>query len=159
MASKRQAIMDAIKARFQAISIGGGYATNVGANATPWKLDEGDDNEYPFLSFKDPDETVTNLTTGGTGRGTDQYTLKVECMGGVEILTDASTPDQVATVARQILQDLVQAVGQDQTWGIPYAYSVLKATSVNLEMENKVIAWAFMEFQVIYQTGRWNYTA
>ena len=155
--SKRETIAAAALARMKAITTAGGYQTNV-LGASIWKLQETQDQEYPFIWIKDGSEEAEYLTMGGNGRGTDQMTLEVEFMGGVRPGATPGTTEQAATAARTLLTDMIKAVGVDQTWGVTNARTEIKETGIDVESKNRLTGVAYLKISVIYSINRFDYT-
>jgi hypothetical protein len=152
VASSRGLIVAAMKSRFQGINTGEGYITDMGNNVFLWKQSDFSPEEYPAVSIKDGDEEVAAHTIRYS-----KWTLTVELLGAVQSPTDGAKPEDVAELGRQMIEDLVKAIYVDETWGVVNTQTYVKNTGIQVDQENKALAWCYLKLHVIYLTLRTTY--
>lgn len=112
MPGKRQQIVNAIKARLAGITTANGYQTDIGLKQTEWnpgpKGADPEADELPGHDIRDEVEAaeVTNKNSGTFDRALE-----------IVVIAELKEAGPGATLARQALEDLIQAVGIDPTWG------------------------------------------
>lgn len=143
--SQKQQIFDSINARLETILRANGYNSDVGAHVFPWKLTPVDDqNQLPAIRFRD----VTALRTSHIGKATihrAQYELEA-------LARSDSTADEI----RDILRDVVRALGVDVTLGGLAADIELSEDNFMIDVASRVIASGQMTATVTYRAGEYD---
>jgi hypothetical protein len=145
--SKRQQIIDKIDTRLKTILKTNGYLTDAGAHVYDWLMRPISPDVFPALVYRDPIENDEAATTGTIGYHRHQLTCEIE------VLSSGSTAlDNV----RQILADIVTAIGTDTKWGGLAQSTNPGATRIDVDQESKAIAGALITFTITYLTKAWN---
>lgn len=141
--SKRQQIVNAIKARLEGISTGASYETNLGASVHEWRDTALQESECPGAIFRDtvdPEELTF---------GEHVHTLALE----VELFAlGADAP----TTLRKMIADVVKAFGTDRKLGGLAQDMMHRADLLATERESRRLAGAVVRFDVIYTTGQFD---
>ncbi len=103
--TKRQQIVDAVKARLQTILTAGGYRTDAGGNVSEWRASDWGQNEDPGLILRDEDWDSSAI---GPGYQDHDLHLSVECV---------AVGTGTAATVRQMAADVLQAAAVDDTFG------------------------------------------
>lgn len=117
--SKRQRIIDAVKARMQTVLIANGYATDIGQKVFDWRVDfqgEEADADLPCISVCDM------VAEAAPRNGPDPQSTT--WLMPIQLRVYAKRGD-TPSVMRSYLKDLQRAVRQDDRW---------KSASVGLAM-------------------------
>lgn len=150
--SQRQKLVDAVKARFQAILTSGGYETDLGSNVFVWRdlIDVPlDPSELPACSVWDVKDTTDQKITS-----IHENTLDFEVH--VVFSNDTTT----AVKVRKGIADVRKAIGVDRQW--TYQSVRLARDTVNtsdqimVNQAGKVIGAAKINFSIIYRTTGWD---
>ncbi len=145
MSSTRQQIVDAVKARFVAITTGNGYDANV-QKLAEWQLTPFEAADLTAITISDPTEE-TLISDKNSGSYTRQLTIVADA-----VLTEA---DATAARARTLLADLVKAVGVDPTWSGLARYSLPVRAEVKVDEAGQRIGGVRLEFIVEYSRKPW----
>jgi hypothetical protein len=133
----RQSIMSAVEIRM------GGIAT-FGSNVYIWRKSDLPLDQLPLLNIMD---SVDSMPSDGIGNRRD-HDLSVD----LEAYFSGSTS---AAAARQIIADIVAAIGTDKTWG-GLAYDTLIDTAeIRLEEMGKVLSAAQVNITIRYRSELW----
>ena len=104
--TRRQEIVDAIKAGLSSIRTGNGYGTDLGLHVFEWKVTAFADAELPGVAFRDTEQAVAELTGGMRN-----VSLTVEFILG------AAAGAATASIVRQGIGDVVRCIDSDPAWG------------------------------------------
>lgn len=141
----RQQIMDAIDTRLQTILIANGYKTNAGQKVFPWKEYGLGSTKLPALTFRDVDDDPDQETIGNVD---NILTVEVQAL-----TTQSATSDEVA---REMLADVIVAVGADETWGDLAEFTLLPSSPMAVEQLEKKIFGAQIILVIEYRTARFD---
>jgi hypothetical protein len=145
MANVRQSIVDALQARLQTITTDNGYSTTI-ANVDVWKTVAYEQHNLPSIEIRDVDAV---LSQEGISSGRIDHQLPFE-------LAVSFVGDESPESARDIIADILRAIGTDETFG-ELAYKTepngvgLYANSLNTEL-----AQGQVEITVYYRTSAWD---
>jgi len=131
--SIRQQILDNVDTRFKAV-------TAFGDNVFQWRTTELSQDELPALCYRDIAEESQNSNFGYH----DSW-LTIECIISVADSTSAET-------ARNLIADILTAIGSDQTWG---GLAILTEPSSNemiLKEDSNIIAGIQIIFKIQFRT-------
>jgi hypothetical protein len=146
VSSKRQRIVDAVKARFAAISVAGGYLTELGGKQTEWHPAAKGPDDRPGHDVRDlAEETVVEDRNKGL------YERKLL----VQVVAEVAESDATAANARAALADMIRAVGVDPTWGGLARYSLPVEDEVTVDEEAQRVGGARLVFEVVYSRKPW----
>lgn len=150
--SKRQQIVDAVKARFAQIATaneyapGRNYQTDVGLKQTEWHPAAKGPEDRPGHDVRDlPEETVVDDRNRGL------YERKLL----VQVVAEIAEADATAANARKALADMIHAVGVDPTWGGLAKYSIPVDDEVTVDQEAQRVGGARLVFEVVYSRKPW----
>lgn len=148
--SKRQQIVDAVKARFAGISAAGGYQTDVGLKQTEHhptaKSSDPADEELPAHDVRDEaEETVVADRNSGTYERKLRFTVVAELLEA----------DATAANARKALADMIRAVGVDPRWGGLARHTLPVDDEVTVDEEGQRVGAARLTFDVVYGRKPW----
>ena len=148
--SKRQQIVDAVKARFALISVANGYLTDIGLKQTEHhptaKSADPADEELPAHDVRDEaEETQVSDRNSGT------YERRLRVTAVAELLE----ADATAANARKALADMIAAVGVDPKWGGLARYSIPVDDEVTVDEEGQRVGAARLTFEVVYNRKPW----
>ncbi|MDD5774365.1 MAG: hypothetical protein PHS64_00305 [Candidatus Omnitrophica bacterium] len=148
--SKRQQIVDKIKARFGAILQENGYATDIGKNVYFWRTVALGQNNLPAIICRD-----RLRTDWGTIGAWDRYLdVEIEMYLKPDISGDFDGADYVM---RQVLADLETAVGSDVKWDdLAEDTHVIENPEIDIAARDNVYVAALARMTVEYQTLPWN---
>lgn len=141
--SLRQRIVDAFLTRLRTIRTMNGYQTEVGASVHEWRVTGFELDELPALNLRDT-EDVAALSVAE-----DVHALKIEVEAYVAGTTAPAT-------LRQILADLIQAIGTDPTFGGLAQDTNVTAEAIDVRQEEKRIAAVQVSFEVQFTTAHLN---
>ena len=141
--TKRQEIVDAIKARLATIRTGNGYGTDLGLHVFEWKVTAFGDGELPGVAFRDTEQTVVELTGGYRN-----VSLTVEFILG------AASGAATASIVRQAIADLVRCVDTDPTWGGLAWDTAIQSDEMFMDHDGKLTGLAKVTVAVKYQVQR-----
>lgn len=150
MSSKRQQILDAVKARFAGIKVADGYQTDIGLKQTEHhptaKSADPADGELPAHDVRDEaEETVVPDRNKGSYERKLRFTVVAELLE-----TDAT-----AANARKALADMIKAVGVDPSWGGLARHTVPVEDEVQVDEEGQRVGAARLTFEVVYGRKPW----
>jgi len=145
---KLQQVMDALGTRLKTITQTNGYNYNLGKSVFEGRLSPYNESELPALDFRElgalPDSDIVEDTIG-----LQTHEIDVE----VEIITAAGKT--TATVLRKMVQDVVNAIGTDDTFGDLVEYAGYGGFDVTLDQSKKIIGGATVKFSLTYKTAQW----
>lgn len=143
MSSKRQQIIDAIKTRFQGITVAAGYNFNLGSNVYEWRTSALPAANMPALLIADISSTRNDSGVIGKFR----YTLNIEA--------DIVAQDTPANT-RKMIADVLKAIGVGETWGgLAQTTEQPESDEMQFEQNEKTIAGARIKFSIIYDALQW----
>lgn len=141
----RQRIMDTIETRMGTILVSNGFKTNVGQNVFPWSELGINNTKLPALIIRDvdddPDQEVIRIVD-------NILTVQV-----IALTTKSATSEQEV---REIIADVIKAVGVDETWGDLAEFTLLPPAGMEaLQLEKKLFG-SQIDLVVEYTTGRFD---
>jgi hypothetical protein len=146
VSSKRQQIVDAVKARMLLIRTAGGYATDIGADQTEWNVTGKAPNELPSHEVRDEiEEAVVDKPNSGL------YERRLELTVIAALVEDGAG----ATKARLALADIIKAVGTDTTWGGLAKFTLPLQEQISVAEEGQRISTVIVTFVVVYFRKPW----
>lgn len=166
--SLRQTIAEAVATRFAAISAAEGYTNTLSADKVwPWRQGEIEDKDVPGIAFADTNENLEPFSVGlgASAAGKYEATLSFECQGFVKGSGASKTPPQIAELARQLLADMIKAIGDTsngrtgQSWGVANAWTNLKDTAIQVDPGNRFTGSCLLKFEVRYLFNRFDYSS
>ncbi|GAB4245683.1 MAG: hypothetical protein OHK0028_23630 [Deltaproteobacteria bacterium] len=143
MADKRQAIVDAVRARLAGIRTANGYNTDVGLHVFEWKVTAFADSDLPGVAFRDTDSKIRELTGG-----------MQEVSLPVEIIVGAASGASTMQVLRAAIDDILSAINSDFTWGGLAWETSIDTIETLAEHEGKLIGLAKIVATVKYEQPR-----
>lgn len=161
---KRQVIVDAIAARFPAVVTEGSdyFNTLTAANVFVWRQGPVQAHEFPCIGIRDSVEPVEPLSMGGNALGKVRARLTVEIAAGIETTSeDGVTTEAISTKARQLLADMIKAIGAGagQSWGVDNCWTIIQSTDIGVDEGEKNVAWAYLKLEIQYPYNRFDYSA
>lgn len=141
--TKRQEIVDAIKARLQTIQVANGYDTDLGRHVFEWKVTAFADTELPGVAFRDTEQTVAELTGGFRN-----VSLTVEFILG------AASGAGTSSIVRQAIADVVRCIDSDPTWGGLAWDTAIQSDEMFMDHDGKLTGLAKVTAVVKYQIQR-----
>lgn len=102
----RDQIMLAVENRLRDILQINGYNTNLGSNVFPWELADIPDTSRPAVTCRDVSREIIQHVASHMHK----LTIELEMF---PLSTDAAPADSI----RLFIQDVVNAIGTDTTWG------------------------------------------
>lgn len=141
--TRRQEIVNAIRARLATIRTGDGYGTDLGSHVFEWKVTAFADTELPGICFRDTEQTVAELTGGFRN-----VSLTVEFILG------AASGVTTASIVRQGIGDVVKAIDSDPTWGGLSWDTAIQSDEMFMDHDGKLTGLAKVTAVVKYQTMR-----
>ena len=145
MSSVRQQIVDAIEARFKTI-VTPTYATQIGTKVYPWRKTPVQVAETPCICFWD---SSAEVSFDGIAIGRRQHILQVEAVCFVSTKTTVSQ-------ARAIIEDMIAALGTDDTFGGLADRSELTSHEIGMEVDGDICGAGKITFTVQYTTTLWH---
>lgn len=143
--TRRQQIVDAFEQRLRGIFVSSGYRTDLGANVEGWRSRPLADGEIFAVVWRD---TAAPKRREGVEIGRHEHELSLE----VEILVADGTPD---ATAREMLADVVQAVGADPRFGGLARWTKLEEDELIVHHEGVRLAAVRLRFAISYRTALW----
>lgn len=138
--SRRQQIIDKIKALLATITVANGFNTDVGSNVFEWKSISFQDTEIPGINIRDPNEEVE------TRGGNHFYTLTIE----IEAKVSASA---TTNEAREVLADIQTLMGRNQNLdNLAHHVKPVQNELLDFEKVNKKFGTVLLRFEVEYAT-------
>ena len=141
----RQRIMDTIAVRLQSILVSNGYKTNAGQKVFAWREFGLGSTKLPALTYRDVDDDPDQETIGNVD---NILTVEVQAL-----TTQSATSDEQV---REMLADVIVAVGADETWGDLAEFTLLPSSPMAVEQLEKKIFGAQIILVIEYQTARFN---
>jgi hypothetical protein len=142
--SIRQQIITALDTRLKLIKTTGGYKTNAGNNVFDWLDRDLADTELDAIIYRDrTDDIQHNLI--------DVYTHKVR----VEIEAKAKSAATTASQIRKIMDDILKAIGVDDTWGGLAQDTNPLSTEIDIQKSDKIAGEAKINIEIEYDASKW----
>jgi hypothetical protein len=143
----RQQIVEAVVTRFQTITTGNGYETNIGNNVKRWRAASNSPFAAGDLNVLNIKDTQATPNSDDTPMGVTEYEL--------EIHAEAATRD--ATIAtdetcRKMLADLIKACGTDRRWSDLAWDTRLETSSLDVQQVGDIIGGCQLAFIIIFRT-------
>lgn len=140
LSSRRQRIVDQIKALLATVTISNGFKTDIGLNAFEWRSTDFQDTELPGIDVRDPSEDVE------ARGGRHFYTLVIEIEAKV---SSSNTTDQ----AREVLADIQTLMGRNQNLdGLAHLVRPVQNELLDFEKLNNKFGSVIMRLEVQYAT-------
>ena len=150
MPGKRQQIVDKVKERFALIRVANGYQTDIGLKQTEWNPGpKGADPEADELPGHDIRDEVERTVIQNKNSGVYERQLEVT------VIAEVREEGPGATLARRALEDMIKAVGVDQTWGGLARRTVPIEDDINVDELGQQIGAARIKFTVEYSRRPW----
>lgn len=146
MGNTRATIISAIKTRMQSILTTGGYQTNLGSHVYVWRTVPIVQDETPALVIRDTIDEVIDLTEGSGYSMPSQHQLRVE----LEVVVSDTTAT-IGTV-RDCYEDVMQAIGTDETWSNNALRTVELSNEMVTDQERDTIGGIIINLRVDYRT-------
>lgn len=143
--TKRQQIMDAVKARMETISIGNNYSSNLGERIFVWRLSNLADTELPAIVIRDVSNSAVENATIGMFRWALGIELQIICSDG------STTADQL----RAMIQDVYTAIGTDTVWSALANLTTQPSDEMQIVQEDRIIGGATIRFNIEYDSALW----
>lgn len=147
----RQKLVDEIKSRFETITTGNGYETNLGNSVKVWRDMEAapfPEGELDILNIKD---VRTESSRDGEPMGTTGHELTVHA--------EAATKDNSLArdkKCRKFLADMVKAIGTDRKWNDgtdDLAWDTrIDSTALDVKQGGEIFGGCQLVFIVKYRT-------
>jgi hypothetical protein len=152
VSSRRQKIVDEIKARFALITTAHGYQTSLGNSVHEWRTEAFEASQLPALIIRD-ELQETPLPDKNTGCWLRRLNVTVD-------LVVAEAAEQ-AENARKALADVVKAIGTDPLWKDEDGKELAERTvpgneRIMTDKEGNWIGGARLEFVIEYFTAPWS---
>lgn len=147
----RQQIVNAIKLRFEGITIANGYNTDIGKTVDEWIAYDPEDVDLDLerISVRDaicrktePDEIDDNTA----GRHYKLLTVYVFVMNG-----GTTTPE----ILRMKIEDVLKAIGEDETWGGIAIGTELEGDETGISQKRRKLGETRITIMVRYSVPRW----
>lgn len=150
MPGKRQQILDKVKERFALITVANGYQTDIGLKQTEWhpgpKSANPDDDELPGHDIRDEDEeTIIEKKNSGV------YDRQLE----ITVIAEQREADATATLSRLALEDMIRAVGKDQTWDGLARRTLPLNDGISVDELGQQVGAALLRFRIEYSRPPW----
>ena len=150
--SIRKRIMTAFDTRLRTIRVVNGYATNAGANVYDWLTTNLAVSSLPAITYKDPVVSGGEVVTiAGPVDSQREFEMDVEC-------TLISNGAGIRAVIRDMIADLIRAIGVDPTWGGLALSTDLSGDDTEIEQHEETIGSCTVKTRVIYRTKMWDTT-
>lgn len=141
--TRRQEIVDAIKARLSSIRTANGYDTDLGLHVFEWKVTAFADSELPGVCFRDTEQLVAELTGGMRN-----ISLTVEFILG------AAAGAATASIVRQGIGDVVRCIDSDPTWGGLAWDTAIQSDEMFMDHDGRLTGLAKVTAAIKYQVQR-----
>jgi len=151
--SKRQQIVEAVKARLATIRTtneyadGKNYKTDIGKKLTEWNPGPKDEDELPGIDIRDELER----TVIGESKNSGVYERQLE----ITVIAEVKEPNPTAEVARNALEDLIHAVGVDPQWGGLARRTLPDEDEITVDSLGQRVGAARLKFKVEYSRKPW----
>ena len=140
MATIRGTIMGLVDTALKAILITGGYSTNLGAKIYEWRPIPLGDDVGPAATYKD------TLTRKPISQNYFENTISLE------VVVYGNTVNTV----RDMVGDVIKAVGLNQTWGGNAKHSIFVSEDTGVAQKDKLIAVSHLTFSIQYHALNWS---
>ena len=141
-ATIRQQIIDAVKARFEAITVVNGYNYDLGSNVTEWKTVNHDEASLPALVFRDINE---DSEPGPHPAYINDLRMQVE----IKTEEGATTSSAI----RKMIADVIKVIGTDVQWSTLALNTILEGNRIEIYQTEKIIGGAEISFMIRYRTN------
>jgi hypothetical protein len=140
LSSRRQRIVDQIKALLMTVTVTNGFKTDIGSSVFEWKSTDFQITDMPGVDVRDPEEQVAT-------RGTNHiYTLTIE----IEAKVSASSS---TNQSREVLADIQTLMGSNQNLGgLVYKVTPVDNELLDFEKVNNKLGSVLIRFEVEYAT-------
>jgi hypothetical protein len=143
MPDNRDAIVEAVVARMQGITVANGFLTDAGERVFRWRSADFAPAECPAIDVRDPDRRPLGVYT----QSVRDYELAVECTAF------ASAGADTDGVLNQIVTDILKAVlNGDDTWGGLAIKTVFDNDRKGLDQRDVKVGVAVVRFLIHYRT-------
>ena len=138
MANIRQQIIDALETRMNTIA-------DI-ETVKVWRVSDLAPAELPALLIRD---TLDNMPADGVGAGRLDHDLEIT----ITAMFAGTTSD---SAAREMISDIVSAIGTDPTFGTLAYDTILQSADLDLEDSAQLIAAAQINLTIRYRSDMWS---
>ncbi len=142
MADNRDAIVDAVVARMQQITVTNGYLTDAGQRVFRWRSADVAPTECPAIDVRDPDRRPLGLYNSVVR----DWELAVECSAFA-----SSGADTDGTLNRIVEDILISVLGGDKTWGGLAIKTTFDNDKKGLDQRDVKVGVAIVRFLIQYR--------
>lgn len=143
--ARRQRIIDVLDARLRDILIAEGYKTDAGESVFAWELYGLDASQLPALTYRDVSDTPDQATIG---RVDNFLTIDIAAMAARSAAGEAQV--------RNMIADVIKAVGVDETWDGLAEDTELIPADLDAEAMEKNQFGSALALVIEYSTGRFD---
>jgi hypothetical protein len=144
--SKRQQIIDKVKARMQTITTANGYKTDAGQHVFTWLSRVLADSELDAIDIRDK-------TCPQEQSSLSLYTNKLR----VEFEAKTKAASITDEAAREILDDIYKAIGVDDTWDGLAENTEPIENNMDIQQSDKIAGAATIVVEIEYTTEKWSF--
>lgn len=141
--TRRQQIVNALDARLKSILVINGYGSDLGTTVSAWRTRPMSPTEEMALVYRD---TTAPKTAAEVGR--HAHTLTVE----MSLVVQDDTP---AETVRDLIADIVAAIGSDPRFGGLARWSTLVSDELTVMQDSGHLAGAALTWEITYTTELW----
>jgi hypothetical protein len=142
MADNRDAIVDAVVARMQQITVANGYLTDAGQRVFRWRSADVAPTECPAIDVRDPDRRPLGLYNNVVR----DWELAVECSAF------ASSGADTDGALNRIVEDILKSVlGGDKTWGGLAIKTTFDNDKKGFDQKDVKVGIAILKFLIQYR--------
>lgn len=145
--TKREKIIKEIIATLETIAVAGGFATNLGANVSRWRLADYGPAEGIGASVYDYEEKIDD------GRNLDRGHFRF-----IRVEIEVKAPQVVDAPAEMLaaFADIETVIAQNQTWAGLATKTVPRGNKLTVEQSSKKIAGGILSIEIHYVTQPFN---
>ena len=146
--AKRTDIINAMKTRFQAIKVTGGYQTNLGSNVSVWRTSSYQPQELPALNIRDIKDDIVDVTQGAAHRMPSLHSMTVEL--------DITVANKTATIetVRKCLEDVEAAIVTDEYWSGKALRTMEEKNEITIAQDEDTISGMMITLRIDYRTEK-----
>ena len=142
MPDNRDAIVDAVVARMQGITVANGYLTDAGQHVFRWRSADVAPTECPAIDVRDPDRRPL----GFYNNVVRDWELAVECSAF------ASSGADTDGALNRIVEDIIRAVlDGDRTWGGLAIKTTYEKDQKGLDQRDVKVGMVIVRFLIQYR--------
>jgi hypothetical protein len=148
MANKRQSLFDAVKTRAATITTANGYQTNIGQHVKEWQTTPLEAADLPAVCVSD---SIENAIVPEAGENAGLYRRELEITFDAVLAESA----QNAQSARKAIEDLINMIAVDPTWGGIARRTIPVSDQVMLDDTGTRIGGARVRVKIIHSRKPW----